>query len=268
MKRTLLELVQSILSSLDGEEVNTISDTVESQQIVEFIKSSYNEIVASANLPQQYSPFQLDSSTNPNQPVVMTIPANINDVRWIKYNKTTELDNRGFQDVEFQPLEDFLRIMYSKVGLDNVDSLSLSLSTGNFKFYFYNNKMPDCYTVLQDNILVFDSYDSSVETTLQSVNTSCFGEVSPVFIERDDFVLNLTPNEFALLENEAKSQAFVEQKQTTNPKAEKRARQGWIRTQREKINIPYQLNSKLSTTANFGRKGTRNEFSRYLRNGR
>ena len=41
MKRTLLEMVQSILSDMDSEDVNAVSDTLEAQQVASVIEDTY-----------------------------------------------------------------------------------------------------------------------------------------------------------------------------------------------------------------------------------
>ena len=40
MKTTLLQIVQSILSDMDSEEVNSISDTTEAQQIASVVEDT------------------------------------------------------------------------------------------------------------------------------------------------------------------------------------------------------------------------------------
>jgi hypothetical protein len=58
-----------------------------------------------------------------------------------------------------------------------------------------------------------------------------------VWTVADGFTPDLDARQFTLLLNEAKAQAFIELKQQANPKAEKRARRGWIQAQRTKKNI-------------------------------
>ncbi len=41
MKYTLLEIVQEILSDMDSDEVNSIDDTTESEQVATIVKSTY-----------------------------------------------------------------------------------------------------------------------------------------------------------------------------------------------------------------------------------
>lgn len=256
--KTLLDLTQDILSSLDGEEINSIGDTVESLQVANIIKNSYEEIVAGLNLPTSKTLFELQGSTDLNLPIVMTMPDNIRNMEWVKYDKTSTVNPTGYQDVWFLPVDDFITRVYAE-GTDSslpyISHSVLNLTQSSIDLYYRNDKMPDFYTVIEDRILVFDSYDQSTDGTLQGNKTSCFGEIDYDFVMKDSFVPTLNASQMNLLLNEAKAQAFVEQKQSQNPTAEKRARKGWIRSQRDKIRVPYGTNANLKTTVNYGRKG-------------
>jgi hypothetical protein len=96
-----------------------------------------------------------------------------------------------------------------------------------FTFYFKNDTKPCYYTSFNDNTLIFDSYDSAVDSTLQDSKTLCFGSLTNVFTRSDSWVPNLQPDQFALLLNEAKSLAWAELKQTTHAKADQTARRNW-----------------------------------------
>jgi len=77
MKYTLLELVQNILSSMDSDEVNSIVDTVEAQQVVAIVKTVYNDILTRGELNVQKTLFNLDASTISTKPVLMTKPVTL-----------------------------------------------------------------------------------------------------------------------------------------------------------------------------------------------
>lgn len=89
MKQTLLQMTQSILSNLNSDEVNSISDTTESMQVAEVIKQTYFNFIARAQLPEHYDLFQLISANDSTQPVVMTKPDNIKFMDWVKYFDTS-----------------------------------------------------------------------------------------------------------------------------------------------------------------------------------
>lgn len=50
-KMSLLDMTQNILSALDSDPVSDISETVESQQVVEIIKESFYELMSSRQWP-------------------------------------------------------------------------------------------------------------------------------------------------------------------------------------------------------------------------
>lgn len=80
MKKTLLEMTQTILSSLDSDEVNSTSDTTESLQVARLIQTVYESLVDIANLPEVKTLFELSASADPDLPVVMYRPDNVLDV--------------------------------------------------------------------------------------------------------------------------------------------------------------------------------------------
>ncbi len=85
MKLTLLQMTQSILSSLSSDEVNSIADTTESMQVAEVIRQTYFNIISRVNFPEHDQLVQLEPSLDLTQPVIMYIPDGIGKVSWIKY---------------------------------------------------------------------------------------------------------------------------------------------------------------------------------------
>ena len=63
------------------------------------------------------------------------------------------------------------------------------------------------------------------------------GALEPAWTMSDTFTPDLDANLFPLLLNEAKSLAFVEIKQSSNPKAEQYARRQWTRWANDRSNI-------------------------------
>lgn len=234
MKYTLLEMVQRIMESMDSDEVNTISGTVESLAVANIIKECYFDIIGDLDLPEHQGIFQLDASGDSALPAYMTVPSNVVDIQTLQYNYNTTAAP-SYQPVTFLPLDEFLlRINGLNTDDDNVGTMTVTSNGGTFVFKYRTDSHPHWYTTLDDNIILFDSYDSSVDSTLQSVKTFCFGNLNPEFTMEDDFVPRLDPRQFQLLLQEAKSQAFIEEKQVPNPKAEQKARRNRIITQKNK----------------------------------
>jgi hypothetical protein len=100
--------------------------------------------------------------------------------------------------------------------------------------------------------LVFDSYDSTVDSTLQQSKTLCYGLKDYTWTETDTFVPPLDAEQFPLLLNEAISLAWSELKQAQHAKAESMARRGWTNLQHSKNRI--NTVTELQKLPDYGRK--------------
>lgn len=254
MKYTHLQLVQDILSSMDSDEVNSYDDTVESLQVSRIIRSVYYNIVDRAELPEHEQPVNLSPSLDLTKPVLMTVPENVTSVLWVKYNKATTANTTlQMRDVTYVDLPEYLATMYNLVDTDdNVSSFTETLNGHTVNVLYKTDVAPSYYTSLDDNTLIFDSYDSTVDSTLQASKTLVFGRVAPVYSLSNTFVPDLDDNQFTLLFNEAKSLAFAELKQTQHVKAEGEARRGWITLQTKKYRA--KKDDFYEMLPNYGRK--------------
>jgi hypothetical protein len=230
MKYTLLELTQNILSRLDSDEIDSIGDTTEAMQIARIIRNTYFNILTRANLPEHKKLIQLTASGDSLKPVLMTRPDNVTRIEWIKYNKRLVTDTVDrFDYVTILPLQQFLEITDAlNTSQTNVASMTLN----NFTFLYTNNLAPSFCTILDDYYVVFDSYDSAVESTLQTSKTKCHAHTMPTFNLIDTTIPDLDDQQFPLLLNEATSVAFVDLKQMPNEKAEQESRRQWRTLQR------------------------------------
>lgn len=240
MKYTLLELTKAVLSSMDSDEINSINDTVESQQVVEIIKTVYDDIISRGDLQSNKTLFNLVASGDTTKPTLMTKPENLDRVEWIKYNRmlTDDVDPI-WEEMVFMPPGDFIEYIHNfNPSQDDVGTFDYVAEGNVITFAYKNSSSPQYYTTIDDEILIFDSYDSSVSTTLEASKTLAFGPRRTAFEASDDFEPVLQPNQFALLLNEAKSLAWAELKQTGHAKAEQTARRNWRHLQKTRIGIP------------------------------
>ena len=74
MRTTLLSMVQSILSDMDSEDVNSISDTVEAQQIASVIQDTYFNLISAREIPEHKQMLQLTSLSDSQKPTHFSIP--------------------------------------------------------------------------------------------------------------------------------------------------------------------------------------------------
>lgn len=253
MKYSLLQLTQTILSRMDSDEINSITDTPEAQQVVKVIRTVFYDIVGRSGLPENKSIVSLNASTDATKPTLMTLPSNVSQIDWIRYDAQTVDDpSINMRKLHPLPLEDFLDRMYSQIGADNVGSFTHTIQGNPVTFVYRNDKVPDYYTTFDDGTIIFDSYDSEVDTTLQVSKVLAFGKLSVPFVEIDSFEPGLNEQQFALLLSEATSLAWAELKQAPNQKAEQSAKRNWVSLQYNKNAI--KLTTDFENLPNFGKR--------------
>jgi hypothetical protein len=248
MKLTLLDIVQDVLSALDSDEVNSISDTVESNQVARIVRRSYNNIKARANLPEHRVLFTLRASNVGDLPVLMYAPDHINRIDWIKYNirsVSSPFDNYAY--VTILPISQFLEhVNQFNSSESDVESFVLD----DTKFYFKNDVFPHYCTIIKDSQIVFDSFDEGIDTTLQESKSLCYGLRDPIFEMSDTFIPDLDEQQVALLVNESISLAYMELKQIAHPIADRDSRRQWNSMQVTKDLVKP---NAMDQFANFGR---------------
>lgn len=247
-KMTLLEMTQNILSDMDSDEVNSISDSTESLQVAEVIKTTYYNIIDGRDYPWLKELFQMSASGTTARPTHMTLPENVIDLDWIKYNciKSGETRNR-FKTIKYKTPSEFLDIVNDRVS-DNDNVTVISDSTG-VELNILTDTAPTYFTSFDDETLVFDSYDSTIESTLVASKTQCFGKRSVVFNMTDSFIPDMPVQMFSYLLSEAKSVAFITLKQTPNSKAE----QASVSQKRRLSQEAWRIKNGI-TYSNYGRK--------------
>lgn len=331
---TLLEMTQEILSSLDSDEVNSIGDTVEAQQVAKIIKRKYYDILARGSLPEQEVLFQLVGSADAELPVLMTMPEGTSRINWIKYFDANPADSSNTSqfshdlNLDIESSESFsttsttsnsigigtrtfivadaglsitagagvlcisgtasmLGTVTSYVGTDLVVEITSTVGSGtfddwvitdasslatagykyvtmipidqfvdyvnrfnptdsnigsytftehgyDFTLYYQNNQQPRYCTVIENTWVLFDSYDTNFDSTLQGSKSMVFGQMVTPFVLTDTHVPDIDDQQFPLLLNEAKALAFYEMKQTPHPIATQEIKRQWSVVQKNK----------------------------------
>lgn len=220
MKRTLLEFVQSILNDMDSEAVNSISDSVEAQQVASVIEDTYYAIIAARDIPEHKQLLKLTSLSSSTRPTHFQYPTNTKEIVDLAYNVSTT-GGVEYRTLKFVDPVTFLRLMPQGSATNILvvpdESASTSLTV-------YNDRMPSFYTSFDDYHIVGDAYNVSVESTLQSSKTRAFGTVYPTFTISDSFTPDLDDAMLPYLLAEAKSTCFSLFKSGSDPKIEQAAR--------------------------------------------
>jgi hypothetical protein len=250
-KLTLLAMVQDILNDTGSDPVNSINDTPEALQVAQIIKTTYYNLVANRNWPQEKRSFVPDNVSDTATPTHLKLPSACKELVSLFYDQRRDAgDRKQLQAVTYLSPEEFLD--RSNTLNETNTTVDLVVDFGGVTFKIRNDIPPMWWTSFDDEYLVFNSYDSTVESTVQNSNSQATGYFEEVFTLSDTFVPTLPTDAFSSLLNEAKASAFLILRQEINPRVEREA-------QRQRTWL-----SRKAFTAhggvkypNYGRKGVR-----------
>lgn len=239
-KRTLLAITQSILSATDGDEVNSIGDTMESLQVVDIIRAVYEEIREEHDLPSNSLLFTLEEAATSDYPTRLKLPERISVMKWVKYAEVTYPTEEGvpvskkYKDVKYLSPEEFLLIVNNRNPLDSIYTVVDYPLDPNIKLSIQNNKFPQYWTTFDDEHIWFDSWDNTQDSTIVANHTQCLGLNSTDFILDDDFIPRLPGNLIPYFESTCMSRCIAHFKQEINPEVVRNQNRLRIRSQRNK----------------------------------
>lgn len=242
---TLLEVVQSYLNATDGWNVSSISDTSESEQVALIAKEVFFEVVNDIkDWKYNQKLIKLDSLADLTKPNYLSIPSSFQKIKFseVRYNKRTELTGNNsirYGLVDYLSPQDWLDCMNQRaVGLN--DSQLVQDFSG-VSFVIKNKAPPTFCTSIDDKYLIFDSFNSDVEDTLQSSQSQIIATVEKTFTIEDQHLIDL-PDDFMpdyLSLVKARASEYLRQEPLFTDA--RRGRMGLIRARQnqQKIGSPY-----------------------------
>jgi hypothetical protein len=221
-KMTLLEIVADILNDLDSDNVNSIDDTVESQQVAQIVKSTYFALMHIRNWKGNRQLLNLIASGDDSLPTHVTLPENLSELSFVNYDShRVNQDRKIYTPIRYLYPDEFLR---RQNGLNTEsDYVDVIQDPTGVELLIRNDIPPTVWTSFDDKVIVFDSYDKLVDDTIQSSKIQAFGFVTPSWEMTDTFIPAMPEEAFTLLTEEAKAKAAVKLRQAADPKAEQEA---------------------------------------------
>lgn len=248
-KLTLLDMVQDILNDLSADPVNSIDDTVESQQVAQIVKSTYFALMHVRNWRGNQQLLNLIASGDASLPTHVTLPENLSELSFVNYDCRLQSDNRKvYRAVRYVYPDEFLRRQNQYD--DTVDYIDVIQDPSGVQLLIRNDMPPTVWTSFDDKVLVFDSYNKNVEDTIQSSKIQAMGYVIPGWLMEDDYIPVLPEEAFTLLLEEAKSRASMKLNQQADQKAEQEA----VRQNRWLAGKQWRAH-KGARSPNYGRRG-------------
>jgi hypothetical protein len=234
-KTTLLEVVQDILSDADGDDVNSITDTVESDQCARVVRDTYNQLMDLHDLEHIKTLKQLEatSGTTPN---VMSRPEGFHTIEWVRYDKrAAATDPQKLEYVDYVTPDAFVgRVAGRNTDDSTVDAITLS--TGAV-LPIINDQAPTFYTIMDEggDELVFDSYDSNLETNLQASKSLSYGSMRPTLALADTTTFDSVPEYLVvLIKRESRAMFFDLYKDGITSEIDRTRRRAEVRAQRQR----------------------------------
>jgi hypothetical protein len=215
-------MVQEILSDMDSDEVESVDDTIEAEQVVTILKATFYSMISNRLWPHLRRSIQIDPVSDVTKPTHMKLQDEIKELCFINYNKAKSGDTRKkYESVTYLEPDQFIHKTNQ-----NDDSKSEVLTVtdfGGIEFFVRNDTPPKYYTSFDDSYIVFDSYDNAVDSSLQNSKVQAQAYVIPSWTSSDTFIPDLPDDAFTLLVEEAKSRASLRLKQVADQKAEQEA---------------------------------------------
>lgn len=216
MKKSLLQITQQILSDMDAEEVNSLSDSVEAMQVATIVEEVYYGLIATRTIPEHAQLLKLTSLSDTEYPTHFTYPDNVKEINYIWYQDS----DGNYREIDFvEPLDFIWR-------LDNVQTnyVAVKDKEAGTTLRISNDKQPQWFTSFDDFHIVMDSYEADIDTTLQESKTRAYGTKYPTFSKTDEYVPDIDATMFPYLIAEASSTAQSLLKGGADQKTEQRAR--------------------------------------------
>jgi hypothetical protein len=217
MKQNLISIVQSILSDMDSENVNSISDSVEAEQVASIVRDTFNNIIATREISEHRQLIKLTANSDSLFPTHFEYGENVKEISKVWYKNESDI----YYEVKWcEPLQ-FLTMTDSATG--SATQLVQDKSAGT-QLSIRNDHNPSFYTSFDDNWIVMDSFNLAFDDTLQESKVRAYGVVYPTFSLVDTHIPDLDATLFPYLLAEAKSTAMSLLKGQSDPKIEQAAR--------------------------------------------
>lgn len=228
IRKNLLQITQRVLSAIDGQEVNSISDTDEAMQVAETIQNVFYAMVAANKFPEHSEVLPISSLGDSTRPTVFTFDATLEGstvspdrVKKIQYNIAETSGQFNWRTLHYVCPEDFLDLVKDEAST-NSQVVTDVRSTATYQIW--NDRMPTWWTSLDDEHVIMDAYDSTIEATLQSSKTRVMGTVIPVLSLTDTAVPDIDDQFHPLLLQESISACGSLYNEGADPKMEQYAR--------------------------------------------
>lgn len=212
--QTVLELVNSVLSDMGRDQVNDLGQTPEARRVENIARDVYYQFISRKLWPHQRELTELESLSDLSRRTCLRVPSRVSRVEKISYNVGTLAEPEWRELCYLEPEKFSRKLQGNPSDQDNytaitVDDVKLSVRKDSQPFY---------WSSFDDEVIILDSYDYTVEDTSQGSKTAAWVYVEPSWpLTRDDKVelpARYYPTYLALVKATATEKIKKEQSQS------------------------------------------------------
>lgn len=208
--KNLLQITQEILSDINGDEVDSIFDTEESEQVARSVIASYNNLMSKKNWAHQRKLLNMEGLESSTRPNYMKIPDEVKEVIVLNFDKAKVTDTRKkFEEIKYLDPDQFIH--YTNGRNDSDSNVVLITDFNGVELAIRNDEAPQYYTTFDDTYVIFDAWDSAVSDEIDSTQCTVLAYVLFTLELQDTATPDLPLDAERLLIEEATARAAWKQ---------------------------------------------------------
>ena len=226
-KRTLLEMIQEVSDAIDGDEISSLNETVEADQLQKLIVNVLEDLVTRQDW--EFLKDKLIQLNDASTVISLDVPDTVSKLQTMQYISTTDGKPRT---LHYIPPEDYLQVMRQAT---SGDASTVDVIVNGITLVAKTNQDPRFWTILEDAVFV-DGFDISRDTSgvvgSQSVTLSTkYFDFSGSTV--GTWVAPLPEKMFGLWLQESIAEASVKLRQVEDPREERKARRQFVSQSRD-----------------------------------
>lgn len=197
MRQSLLEIIQDLCSDLNLDPVDDIYDTVESEQLANIVKKTYERLLIKRYWPQNEHVVAFEALGDSDLPTSFNVPLEVQEICSIKYNCVNPMNQQdNWVEMKYLEPEVFIQRYSART---NAPHQPVTI-TGGLVINVRSDLNPTHFTSFDgQKTLFFDSYNKVVDGTLQTSKLVAKVYQFPVFDIDNDFVPDMPAEAFPVL---------------------------------------------------------------------
>ena len=241
MQITLLEAVKEYLDAVDGFAVDSIFETDEAQRAARICRRVFFRLFSTVdNLQNKGSFVTLEGGSSLSKIVYARLPFETQKVQnsRIEYKKGSV-----YAPVEYLDPHEFMELTRGRSA--SLPEAVTVQDYGGAEFVIWNNRHPQYFTSFDGKYIVFDSFDSTVSSTIVPAHARMYVTNDPIFDLDDDFLIPLPANLVPVFLDNFIDEAALLMRNEALPRTAQFARVGRIKMQQDHRRVGSQGSQKI-----------------------